>query len=320
MGTRSSRPPAPSTGADRIARVSSDAPAATPPSDTHKPEILVITGMSGAGRATTAKVLEDLDWYVVDNLPPALIPPLARLTTNATQALPRVAVVVDVRGGTFFNDLREALDKLSEFGVHSRLLFLDASDPVLVRRFESVRRPHPIQGNERILDGIAREREITQDLRGWADLVIDTTELNVHQLASKLHSLFASESDRGVRLTVISFGFKYGIPVDVDHIVDVRFLPNPYWIPDLRGHTGLDDDVRDYVLAQPGAEEFIDRYVYALAPVLEGYERENRPYVTIGVGCTGGKHRSVAITERIAARLAHDGVRATAMHRDLGRE
>ncbi len=283
-------------------------------------ELLLITGMSGAGRATAAKALEDLGWYVVDNLPTAMLAPLAELTLKSRDRLPRVAVVVDVRGRTFFTEVRDVIAQLAKLGVSARLLFMDAADEVLVRRFEATRRPHPLQGHERVLDGIARERERTQDLRGTADLLIDTSDLNVHQLSHKLQTLFATEPERGVRLTVISFGFKYGIPVDADHVVDVRFLPNPFWIPELRAHNGLEEAVSEYVLSQPGAEDFIDRYVTALEPVMAGYERENRPYVTIGIGCTGGKHRSVAITERLVARLMERGINATAMHRDLGRE
>lgn len=285
-----------------------------------KPEFLIVTGMSGAGRATAARCLEDLDWYVVDNLPPAMLEPLAALTSNSADPLPRVAVVVDVRGRTFFTDYRDAIASLAEHGVHARLLFLDASDEVLVRRFESVRRPHPLQMNERILDGIARERELTQDLRGQADLVIDTSDLNVHQLSAKMRAVFALEADDGVKLTVLSFGFKYGIPVDADHVVDVRFLPNPFWIPELRAMNGRDQPVSEFVLSRPGAADFVDRYVAALEPVITGYQHENRPYVTIAIGCTGGKHRSVAITEELASRLASTGVTTTAMHRDLGRE
>ncbi len=284
------------------------------------PEVLVVTGMSGAGRSTTADVLEDLGWYVVDNLPPTMLAPLATLASHAANALPKLAVVVDVRGGSFFTDLRDALNGLSDSGVRTRVLYLDASDASLVRRFESVRRPHPLQGQDRILDGIERERALVGDLRGSADLVIDSSDLNVHQLGAKIIELFSEDGPATLRLTVMSFGFKYGLPVDSDHVVDVRFLPNPYWVPELRASTGRDEEVRDYVLGQPGATDFVERYVSALEPVIEGYRRENRPFVTIAIGCTGGKHRSVAMTEELAKRLRDTGVRASAVHRDLGRE
>ncbi len=284
------------------------------------PEVLVVTGMSGAGRSTTADVLEDLGWYVVDNLPPTMLAPLATLASHAANALPKLAVVVDVRGGSFFTDLRDALAGLSDSGVRTRVLYLDASDASLVRRFESVRRPHPLQGQDRILDGIERERALVGDLRGSADLVIDSSDLNVHQLGAKIIELFSEDGPATLRLTVMSFGFKYGLPVDSDHVVDVRFLPNPYWVPELRASTGRDEEVRDYVLGQPGATDFVERYVSALEPVIEGYRRENRPFVTIAIGCTGGKHRSVAITEELTKRLRDTGVRASAVHRDLGRE
>ncbi|GAB4066439.1 RNase adapter RapZ [Angustibacter speluncae] len=284
------------------------------------PEVLVVTGMSGAGRSTAADALEDLGWYVVDNLPPAMLAPLATLAAHAAAELPKVAVVVDVRGGTFFTDLRGALEALRESGVRPRVLFLDASDEALVRRFESVRRPHPLQGRDRILDGIERERALVGDLRGSADLVIDSSDLNVHQLGAKIVELFGEDGHGRLRLTVMSFGFKYGLPVDADHVVDVRFLPNPYWVPELRSSSGKDEPVRDYVLGQPGAGQFVERYVDALEPVLDGYRRENRPFVTIAVGCTGGKHRSVAITEELVRRLSDRAERASAVHRDLGRE
>ena len=284
------------------------------------PEVLIVTGMSGAGRSTTANTLEDLGWYVVDNLPPQMLVPLAQMVSRAAQSLPRVAVVVDVRGGTFFTDLRRALRELAAAGVRPRVLFLDASDEALVRRFESVRRPHPLQGEGRILDGIVAERRLVEEFRGSADLVIDSSALNVHQLSARVVEKFAEGRSSSLRMTVMSFGFKYGIPVDADHVVDVRFLPNPYWVPELRGGTGKDEAVSHYVLGQDGAKEFIDRYVHALEPALAGYARENRSYVTLAVGCTGGKHRSVAITEEIADQLRALGVRASAVHRDLGRE
>jgi RNase adapter protein RapZ len=290
-------------------------------SDRHGPsELLIITGMSGAGRSTAAKVLEDLGWYVVDNLPPQLIESLLELTETPGRDVPRLAVAVDVRGRSFFAALRNALADLEKRGVEHRVLFLDAIDEALVRRFESVRRPHPLQGDGRLLDGIIRERKALDELRSLADTVIDTSFLNVHQLAHSVSDIFSDDSAPALRVSVVSFGFKYGLPLDADHVADVRFLPNPFWVPDLRPHTGLDPDVRAYVLGQPGAEPFLSAYVRALDPVLEGYVKEKKRYATVAVGCTGGKHRSVAMSEQLAAMLRERGVAATAVHRDLGRE
>jgi UPF0042 nucleotide-binding protein len=290
------------------------------PDEPAVPEVLIITGMSGAGRSTAADVLEDLGWYVVDNLPPQMLAPLALLAAKAAGTVPRLAVVVDVRGRSFFTDLTESLAGLRQRGIRLRVLFLEASEEALVRRFESVRRPHPLQGNGTILDGIARERELLGDLRGSAEVVIDSSDLNVHQLSAKVTETFGDTEAERLRVTVMSFGFKYGLPVDADHVVDVRFLPNPHWIPELRPLTGRDEPVSSYVLGQPGACDFVERYVAALEPVMAGYRRENRHYVTVAVGCTGGKHRSVALTEEIARRLEATGVPAHAVHRDLGRE
>jgi UPF0042 nucleotide-binding protein len=276
--------------------------------------------MSGAGRSTAAKVLEDLGWYVVDNLPPQLIESLLELTETPGRDVPRLAVAVDVRGRSFFAALRNALADLEKRGVEHRVLFLDAIDEALVRRFESVRRPHPLQGDGRLLDGIIRERKALDELRSLADTVIDTSFLNVHQLAHSVSDIFSDDRAPALRVSVVSFGFKYGLPLDADHVADVRFLPNPFWVPDLRPHTGLDPDVRAYVLGQPGAEPFLSAYVRALDPVLEGYVTEKKRYATVAVGCTGGKHRSVAMAEEIAKRLAGDGVQTTVAHRDIGRE
>jgi UPF0042 nucleotide-binding protein len=235
-------------------------------------------------------------------------------------SIERVAVVVDVRGRQFFSELDKVLVHMTEAGVAYRILFLDASDEVLVRRFEQVRRPHPLQGDGRILDGIAEERSVVATLAARADLRIDTSELSVHDLARKIRAWLAHDIHEVLRINVISFGFKYGIPLDADHVVDVRFLANPYWITELRHLTGRDQPVRDYVLARPGAVEFIDRYVDALEPVLAGYLNEEKRYVTIAVGCTGGKHRSVAISEAIAERLRTRGQLVSVSARDLGRE
>ncbi|WP_405006612.1 RNase adapter RapZ [Kitasatospora purpeofusca] len=284
------------------------------------PELVIISGMSGAGRSTAAKCLEDLGWFVVDNLPPALIPTMVDLGARSQGNVARIGAVVDVRGRQFFDDLLTSLDELEKRGVRLRVLFLDSSDDALVRRFESVRRPHPLQGDGRIVDGIAQERELLRELRGEADLVIDTSNLNVHQLRAKLDAQFADHDEPELRATVMSFGFKYGLPVDADLVVDCRFLPNPHWVPELRARTGTDSDVADYVFQQPGANEFLNGYAELLRIVTEGYRREGKRYMTLAVGCTGGKHRSVAMSERLTKRLISDGVETVLVHRDMGRE
>ncbi|CAN3701762.1 MULTISPECIES: RNase adapter RapZ [unclassified Microbacterium] len=283
-------------------------------------EVLIVTGMSGAGRSTVANALEDLDWYVVDNLPPQMLRPLLELTELAGGAVPRVAVVVDVRGRSLFSDLPEAMRSL-QAGRQVRVVFLNASDAVLVRRFEAVRRPHPLQGEGTILDGIRRERERLAPVREAADVVIDTSSLNVHQLSLRTVALFGDEGAARHTVTLMSFGFKYGLPPDVDLVADMRFLPNPFWNEDLRALTGEDPRVREYVLGQEGAAEFLGAYAAALHPVLEGYQRENKRHSVVAIGCTGGKHRSVVMARELAARLSDvPGVAVRVAHRDLGRE
>lgn len=284
-------------------------------------ELLVVTGMSGAGRSTASDALEDHGWYVVDNLPPQMLGTLAELVSHAPQSIPKLAVVVDVRSSALFTDIRAALGALAASGVTFRVLFLDASDEVLVRRFEQGRRPHPLQGGGRILDGISAERELLKELRDSSDLVLDTSSFNVHGLATAITELFTETGPVALRLNVMSFGFKYGLPVDANYVADVRFIPNPHWVPKLRPHTGLDLDVSDYVLQADGVPSFVERYVLALEPVLDGYRRENKHYATIAVGCTGGKHRSVAVAVELSKRLAqYPRVTVTTTHRDLGRE
>lgn len=284
------------------------------------PELVIISGMSGAGRSTAAKCLEDLGWFVVDNLPPALIPTMVDLGARSQGAVARIGAVVDVRGRSFFDDLRASLDELERTGVRLRVVYLEASDDALVRRFENVRRPHPLQGDGRIVDGIEQERALLRELRGEADLVIDTSNLNVHELRAKMDAWFADDEEPELRATVMSFGFKYGLPVDADLVVDCRFLPNPHWVPELRSRTGTDDEVARYVFDQPGAKEFLDGYAELLRIVTEGYRREGKRYMTVAVGCTGGKHRSVAMSERLAKRLVADGLETVLVHRDMGRE
>lgn len=285
-------------------------------------ELLILTGMSGAGRSTVAHSLEDLGWYVVDNLPPSLLPALAKQSSDGE--LPALAVVVDVRGGKFFDDLNAALVNLKNDGIKFRLLFLDASDQSLVARFESTRRPHPLQGGDRISDGIDRERVKLNELRESADVVIDTSNLNVHQLAKRTSEIFAEGMIEGVRLNILSFGYKYGIPVDADLVLDCRFIPNPHWVPELRPLTGLDQAVSDRVFSNEGVTEFVGDYVKLIKDMLPGYIREGKKYLTIAIGCTGGKHRSVAISTEIAKQLGQTGtdlaILAHAVHRDLGRE
>ena len=285
----------------------------------HLPDLAIITGMSGAGRSTTANVLEDLGWFVVDNLPPALLPTLAELGGRSRGDVARMAAVVDVRSRAFFADLTAALAQLAADGSDPRIIFLEASDESLVRRHEAVRRPPPRLGAGRLVDGIAREREMLRDLRAEADIVLDTTDLNVHELGAKVLAAF-DQDEPGLHATVMSFGFKYGLPVDADLVVDCRFLPNPHWVPELRPLNGTDEPVRAYVMAQQGADEFLDTYERLLTIIGDGYQREGKRYATIAVGCTGGKHRSVAMTEELARRLAGHGVEASVVHRDLGRE
>jgi UPF0042 nucleotide-binding protein len=283
-------------------------------------EVLIVTGMSGAGRSTVGNALEDLGWYVVDNLPPQMLRPLVELAGRAGSNLPKLAAIVDVRGGKLFADLHEIIDSLRG-GTSVRVIFLEATDAVLVRRFAQVRRPHPLQGDGTLLDGISAERAMTLELRESSDIIIDTSDLNIHQLATNIADTFADDDTPGVQVTVLSFGFKYGLPADADLVADMRFLPNPFWNPELRPFNGQDQVVSDYVLAQQGAEEFIDGYTKALAPVLAGYQRENKRHVTLAVGCTGGKHRSIAVAEEMAKRLRSlPGVGVNVRHRDLGRE
>jgi len=283
-------------------------------------EVVVVSGLSGAGRSTAAKCLEDLGYYVVDNLPPSLIAAMVDLGSHTSGEVTRIAVVVDVRSRAFSADLRSVIGELDERGYRPRVLFLEAADDVLVRRFENNRRAHPLQGGGRLVDGIAAERELLSDLHAVADLIVDTSRLSVHDLRRQLEVEFGGEALPALRATVLSFGFKYGLPLDADLVADVRFLPNPHWIPELRPHTGQDEDVRAYVLSQEGAGRFLDVYTELLRLVGAGYQREGKRYLTLAIGCTGGKHRSVAMAEEIAKRLAGDGVQTMVAHRDIGRE
>jgi UPF0042 nucleotide-binding protein len=278
-------------------------------------ELVVVTGMTGAGRSTAAKELEDVGYFVVDNLPPELVGAVVRLVDGKQGISQPVAVVVDVRAGLFFDSLREELARAFKTR-RTTLLFLEASDDILVRRQEAARRPHPLQGSGRLLEGITRERAVMGDLRGDADLVIDTTALNVNQLKAQVSQSFGTPDTARLRITVVSFGFKYGVPVDADLLADMRFLPNPFWVPELRDHT----EVASYVTERADAQEFLERYVPVIRTVGAGYLREGKRFMTVAIGCTGGKHRSVAMSEEIAVRLRDAGLEADTSHRDLGRE
>ncbi|MCI9887556.1 RNase adapter RapZ [Micrococcales bacterium 31B] len=282
-------------------------------------EVLIVTGMSGAGRATAGRALEDMGWYVIDNLPPELIITVTDYVRDDSDLSSKIAVIVDVRAKNFFHDLNRVFDQLTAAGTPYRIIFLDATEDILVRRFEQNRRPHPLQGDSRLTDGISLERIMTATMREKADLLIDTSVINVHQLAQTIRANFSGPIT-DLRVTVMSFGFKYGIPLDADQVADVRFLPNPYWQPELRELTGRDLPVSTYVLGRPGAQEFISAYHAALLPALNNYVHESKNYATIAIGCTGGKHRSVAITEKLGELLRVDGFEVRTTHRDLGRE
>ena len=275
--------------------------------------------MSGAGRSTAARALEDLGWFVIDNIPPSLLQAAIDLARR-TPDVDRVAVVLDARGGSFFHQVSEVVSLLPREGVDIRTLFLEASDESLVRRYESSRRPHPLQHGQRILDGLSAERTLLADIRANADMVIDTTSLNVHELRRRMEEAFISDEPPVLTCTVMSFGFKYGIPVDADLVADVRFLPNPYWDEALRPLNGLDAPVSADVLGRPGAADFLDSYQRLIEIVSAGYVREGKRYVTVAVGCTGGKHRSVAMAVALGSRLNANGLPTSVMHRDLGRE
>ncbi len=282
-------------------------------------EVVLVTGMTGAGRGTAAKALEKLGYYVIDNLPPVLLESTLDTVEQAAD-IDLLAVVVDARSRSFFDALEGALVRLRQRGVPTRVLYLEAADEVLVRRQEAARRPHPLSLEGRLMDGFTKERELLRGVRAGADLVVDTTSLNVHQLGQRLRAAFGEPGSRGLRASVMSFGFKYGIPIDADMVADMRFLPNPYWDPELRPMSGLDDPVRDYVRGQPRAEEFLNQYEDLISLLTDGFLHEDKHFLTLAIGCTGGRHRSVAMSEAFAERLRARGVSTLVVHRDLGRE
>ncbi|GAB4002412.1 RNase adapter RapZ [Glycomyces albus] len=283
-------------------------------------DLVIVTGISGGGRSTVARALENVGYYVVDNLPESLVAQAAELAAAGGPETSRTAMVLDVRARPFMTDLVGVIEELRKAGFKPHLVFVDADDDVIIRRFEKVRRAHPLQGDGLITDGIAAERRLLEPARGSADTLFDTTHLNENQLRARVEEAFLAPSTPGLQFTCMSFGFKYGIPRDVDFVADVRFLPNPYWVPSLREHTGTDPEVSDYVLGQDGAEAFVDAYAELLLGTTQGFEREGKRYMTIAIGCTGGKHRSVAIAEALAKRLGAAGFPANTHHRDRGNE
>ena len=283
-------------------------------------DVVIITGLAGAGRETAAHALEDLGWYVVYNIAPQLIGTLYELQATAQGRSNRFAVVVDPRSGPFFSELSDVVAELRRADLRLRLVFLTADESTLVRRFDSVRRPHPLQGDEGVLEGIRREREMLAPYRRMADLVIDTSPLNVHQLTMKMRTAFGTSDEQRLTVTLLSFGFKYGIPLEADHVSDVRFIPNPYWVPELKPKRGTDPEVAQFVLSDTNAAEFVEKYLEMIAPVLRGYSAENKHFTALAIGCTGGKHRSVAVTEKIGEEMRRAGYAVRIRHRDLGRE
>ena len=283
-------------------------------------DVLVISGLSGAGRSEAAKALEDLGWFVVDNLPPALIKTMVSLALAPGNDIDLIALVIDARGGTFFSEAMKELEKLRRDVCNYRLVFLEASDDVLVRRFDASRRRHPLAPDDRVAVGIQRERDLMRPFREGADIVVDTSDMSVRALRTRLGSYFSDVSVAdGLTSTVISFGYKYGLPLDADLVFDVRFLPNPHWVPELRPLTGLEQAVKDYVLGQRATTAFMDRLCDLLMVLLHGYQEEGRHYLTMAIGCTGGRHRSVVLSEAIGATIRDLGFRTKVVHRDVER-
>lgn len=283
-------------------------------------DVTIITGLSGAGRSEAARALEDLGWFVIDNLPPALIAKMLSLALAPGNDMKRIALVIDARGGAFFDEAADALEKLRRDIANFRMIFLDASDDALVRRFDATRRVHPLATDDRVVEGIRRERELLRAFRDGADVIIDTSDLNVRDLRTKLGALFeGAHMAEGLKTTIVSFGYKFGLPLDADIVLDVRFLPNPHWVEGLREQTGSQTGVRDYVLGQEATQDFLDRTRDLFAVLLPGYANEGRHYLTVAVGCTGGRHRSVVLAEEIGNFIRDKGFGATVIHRDVER-
>jgi UPF0042 nucleotide-binding protein len=281
-------------------------------------EYLIVTGMSGAGRSTAAATFEDLGWFVIDNLPPALIGKVGELTSPSSE-WERVCLVIGRGGAENVAEVRPAIESLRSSGGRVRVLFLDASDEVLVRRYEGTRRRHPVEADG-VLQAVRQERTLLQELRDDADVVLETSDLNVHELRAALLERFqAVGGDEEMEVSVVSFGFKHGLPLDVDLVFDCRFLPNPHWVEELRPHTGLDDDVRSYVLSARLARDFLAQLREMFALLLPSFVNEGKSYLSVAIGCTGGRHRSVVLAEELARLIAELGFEPTVHHRDIDR-
>jgi UPF0042 nucleotide-binding protein len=282
--------------------------------------LVIVTGLSGAGKTQAVRCLEDMGYFCVDNLPPDLVPRFLELLGQAEGTIRRVALVIDVRGGRFFPSVFEALAYLNREGIRYEVLFLDAADETLVRRFKETRRRHPLSPEGSVLEGIREERKRLEELRGLATKIIDTTDLTPQELREQIRELFADPETASLRITVMSFGYKYGVPLDADLVMDVRFLPNPYYVEELRGYSGLDQRVEEYVFQSPAAQEFLDRFLSLLRFLLPYYEKEGKTHLVVAIGCTGGLHRSVTLANRVASALHGEGYRVAVMHRDASRE
>ncbi|MEA3076654.1 MAG: RNase adapter protein RapZ [Actinomycetota bacterium] len=282
-------------------------------------EFLIVTGLSGAGGSTAATVFEDLGWFVIDNLPPPLIPKVAELASHPVTETEKIALVAWT--SPFLEELLPAIDQLTKAtGRRTRILFLEASDEVLIRRYEDRRRRHPVASTGGVAESIERERQLLEPVKARADVVVDTTELNVHQLRDRLTGLFAPEHNHAAMQTsVVSFGYKHGIPLDVDNVFDCRFLPNPHWVDELRPLTGLDQKVKDYVLAQPETATFLEHMGHLLDLLLPAYAKEGKSYLTFAIGCTGGRHRSVVLAQEIGRLIEERGITPNVVHRDVDR-
>lgn len=281
-------------------------------------ELTIITGLSGAGKSIAIKSMEDLGYFCVDNLPPSLLLKMAELCSQSDININRLATVIDVRGGEFFDDLNESLGELDRGGIPYRIIFLEANDETLIRRFKETRRSHPIHAQGGISDSIAEEREQLQMLRGRADIVIDTSKSNVHQLREQIMNQYRSDGVAvPLEISLVSFGYKFGLPLDADIVLDVRFIPNPFWVDELRELDGSEKAVRDYVMSQQESNEFLARVEDLLSSLEEKFVREGRRYLTVALGCTGGRHRSVVMVEELASRLESDGSLVNVRHRDI---